>query len=72
MRESDVLYLMGVEYLIPFTDVPIGGSVFLPTTASKEQVQAALREMPAWRQLRFVVHMRRERGMYGARIWRTF
>ena len=66
-----VLTLYGVEYFIHWEKLVVGGSFFLPTTATAVQAREAL--MPAARFLKIKIEARTrcEYGRYGVRVWRV-
>ena len=67
-----VLDIFGAEYLIEWDDLPRGGSFFLPTTATAEQVTRLLRPIQKLLNYRLTVRQRCEFGRYGVRVWRTY
>jgi len=67
-----VLNVFGAEYYIPWEELPRGGSFFLPTTATPKQVYAALKPMEKHLQIELEVRARREYGVLGVRVWRTY
>jgi hypothetical protein len=67
-----VLNIFGAEYYMPWEDMPPGASVFLPTTATHEQVKPLLRPAAKYLGSRFVVRQRCEFGVFGVRIWRVY
>ena len=72
LNDVQVLNLFGAEYFIDWARLPRGGSFFIPTTATAGQVLDALR--PAMKVLQYdlEVRPRREYGVYGVRVWRTY
>jgi hypothetical protein len=67
-----VLNVFGAEYYILWEELPKGGSFFIPTTATAEQVAKALRRAESYFGIELTVRSRCERGVYGARVWRTY
>jgi hypothetical protein len=67
-----VMHLHGADYLIPWDELPVGGSFFLPTTGTANQVMRKLRRGARAKDYILVAHARREFGRYGVRVWRTF
>lgn len=67
-----VLNVFGAEYYIPWEELTIGSSFFLPTTAVASQVKKSLR--PAERYFDWVLEVRQrcEFGRFGVRVWRTY
>ena len=66
-----VLTIDGVQYFIPWEDVRVGASFFIPTLATEQQVGNALRAAAKELFFDFQVASRCEQGVYGARIWRV-
>ena len=64
--------LHGVDYFILWDQLPIGGSFFLPATATQAQAFKALQ--PYARHLRIGLRVRNrcEYGRYGVRVWRVY
>ena len=67
-----VVTIQDVEYFIEWSQVPVGASFFLPTTALPEQVEAALKPVAMKLDYGFKVAARCEYGRYGARVWRVY
>lgn len=67
-----VLSLFGAEYYIPWEELPRGGSFFIPTTATAKQVFHATADARKHLQIDLEVRARREFGVLGVRIWRTY
>lgn len=72
LNDVQVLHLLEASYFIDWARLPRGGSFFLPTTATAKQVREALR--PAMQVMNYdlEVRPRREYGIYGVRVWRTY
>jgi hypothetical protein len=68
----DVIEIFGAEYAIDWDRLPRGGSFFLPTTATPQQVQGKLRSAAHRLQYGLVARARCEYGVYGVRVWRTY
>lgn len=65
-----VLNILGADYFIPWEDVRVGCSFFLPTTATDRQVAATLANVEKYLDIDLAVANRVEYGRYGVRIWR--
>lgn len=65
-----VLDILGAQYFIPWEDVLVGCSFFLPTTATEKQVAACLGNVEMYLDIDLAVANRVEYGRYGVRIWR--
>lgn len=70
--DVQILSLHGAEYFIDWADLAIGSSFFIPTTATAGQVRRALRRAAKYLDFQFEVRPRREFGLYGVRVWRTY
>jgi len=70
--EIRVLNIFGAEYYIPWEDVTVGSSFFLPTTALASQVKKLLRPVEKYFDWALEVRQRREFDRFGVRIWRTY
>lgn len=70
IEDPSVLNILGAEYGIPWEDLPVGGSFFLPTTATAVQVAKLLVPYEQLLDIILAVRQRREFGVYGVRIWR--
>jgi len=70
--EVRVLNIFGAEYYMPWEDMPPGASVFVPTTATHEQVTQLLRPAAKYLGGKFAVRQRCEFGVFGVRIWRVY
>jgi len=68
----DVIEIFGAEYAIDWDRLPRGGSFFLPTTATPQQVQGKLRRAAPRRQYGRGARARCAYGVYGVRVWRTY
>lgn len=66
-----VVNIHGADYYIPWEQVPVGASFFLPTTATARQVRAAFRHAAQYLDYHLEVRRRREFGVLGARVWRV-
>jgi hypothetical protein len=69
--EVRVVDIFGAQYFIPWEEVTVGSSFFLPTTATAKQVRESLAPAAAYFQARFETRARREFGLYGVRVWRV-
>jgi hypothetical protein len=67
-----VLNVLGAEYYIQWERLSRGASFFLPTTATATQVRMALKPAAEFFDFAFTAHARREYGLYGVRVWRTY
>lgn len=67
-----VLNILGAEYYMPWEDMPVGASVFLPTTELASRVSKALRPVAKYFDWKFAVRQRCEFGTFGVRIWRVY
>ncbi len=65
-----VLNILGADYFIPWEDVRVGCSFFLPTTATDKQVAKLLAPAEEYFDITLAVANRVEYGRYGVRIWR--
>jgi hypothetical protein len=65
-----LINIYGVEYYIPWESIPLGGSVFLKTTATPDEVDDHLNRVNKHFKCEFVARQRCERGYFGIRIWR--
>lgn len=68
--EIRVLRILGADYFIPWEDVRVGCSFFLPTTATEKQVADLLGYYEQYFDIDLAVANRVEYGRYGVRIWR--
>lgn len=67
-----VLNVLGAEYFIEWERLKVGASFFLPTTATAKQVSVALRPAAEHLNFQLVTRQRREFGVFGVRVWRTY
>ncbi len=67
-----VLNIFGAEYFIPWEELTVGSSFFLPTTATAGQVKKLLRPVERHFDWALAVRQRREFDRYGVRVWRTY
>lgn len=67
-----VLNILGAEYYMLWEDMPVGASVFLPTTELAHRVAKALRPVEKYFDWKFAVRQRCEFGTFGVRIWRVY
>jgi hypothetical protein len=67
-----LLNLFGAEYYMPWETMPVGASVFIPTTALDRQVAKKLRRVERYFGWELAVRQRCEFGVFGVRIWRVY
>lgn len=67
-----VLNILGAEYYMSWEEMPVGASVFLPTTERASKVARALRPVEKYFDWKFAVRQRCEFGTFGVRVWRTY
>jgi hypothetical protein len=67
-----LLNVFGAEYYMPWEEMPVGASVFLPTTALDRQVAKKLRRVERYLDWKFAVRQRCEFGIFGVRVWRVY
>lgn len=67
-----LLNIMGAEYYMPWEDMTVGSSIFLPTTALDRQVARRLKPVARYFDWQFAVRQRCEFGVFGVRIWRVY
>lgn len=60
-----------VTYGLPWHDMPVGGSFFLPTTLTAPQARKLLRPRARAAGIAIEVRERHEFGRYGVRVWRV-
>lgn len=65
-----LINLYGAEYYIPWEAIPVGGSVFLKTTADASEIAEHLERINKLFRCRFAANNRCEYGYFGIRIWR--
>lgn len=70
--EVRVLNIFGAEYFIKWEQLGRGASFFLPTTATAEQVKPLLKPAESYLNIELAVRQRREFGVFGVRVWRTY
>lgn len=61
-----------VDYFIFWDQLPIGGSFFMPTTATQTQAFKALQPYARHLRIGLQVRNRCEYGRYGVRVWRVY
>ena len=69
-RDYCVIEVLGVEYFVDWEHLRLGGSFFLPTTATDTMVRNILKDYERKLDMRLVAHNRSEYGRYGVRVWR--
>lgn len=66
----DIFEIMGVDYYVQWRKLPVHGSFFLPTTATRAQVNRVLAPIAAALDYTLEIHTRVEYERYGVRVWR--
>jgi hypothetical protein len=67
-----VVVVKGTAFFIPWDAVAPNDSFFLPTTATPEEVLAALQPVAKILGYEFQTRARCEYERYGVRVWRTY
>lgn len=67
-----VVVVQGIEYFIYWEDMILGASFFIPTTATVQQVKAAIKSAVKHYKYKVEVRPRCEYGRYGVRVWRVY
>lgn len=62
----------GVEFMLPWYDLPRWGSFFIPTIVTVEQALPEI--LPQAQLMNYEIEVRRrcENGVLGLRVWRTY
>jgi len=71
-HDNRVVVIQDVEFFIEWSQLDVGGSFFLPTAATPNQVLAVLKPVAIELGYRLEVLARCEYGRYGSRVWRTY
>lgn len=66
-----VVTILGVSYFIPWDKIYPGNSVFIPTVATKFQVERILAPIAVQLGIPLTVRVRCEYGRFGVRVWRV-
>jgi len=69
-RDYQVIELLGIEYFVEWEHLSLGGSFFMPTTATDKMVRRILVPYERKLNIRLAAHNRSEYGRYGVRVWR--
>lgn len=67
----DCLNLQGVDYFVPWGELPVFASVFLPTLIDGRELRGALKLVQRRYNIRLVQRPRVEYGRLGYRVWRV-
>lgn len=70
-EDPEVCDLFGVLYYLPWSDLPVGGSFFLPTTMNVREARKIIRKKARRAGVRVEVYERCEFGVLGVRVWRV-
>lgn len=68
--EPEIITLFDIQYFVDWKNLQLGGSFFLPTTATAKMVQRILKPYERVLDMQLEVHNRTEYGRYGVRVWR--
>jgi hypothetical protein len=69
---DNVVNIFGAEYYVPWDEVTVGASIFLPTTALPQQAKEELARAEQALGYRLAVRQRCEFGVLGLRVWRVY
>lgn len=70
-NDPEVCDLYGILYYLPWSDLPVGGSFFLPTTMNEREASRIIKKKARRAGIRIEVHERCEFGVLGVRVWRV-
>lgn len=70
-QEIRVLTILGADYYVEWEHLVIGGSFFIPTTATAKMVRKVLIPYIAALDMEMTTRNRCEYGRYGVRVWRV-
>lgn len=67
----ECLNLQGVDYFVPWRELPLGASVFIPTVVGGRELVQALKPIQKNYAIRLAIRQRREFDCLGFRVWRV-
>jgi hypothetical protein len=72
LHDLRVVTIHDVDYFIEWSQVDVGHSFFLPTTATPAQVKVILKPVADELGYKFAIRARYEYTRYGVRVWRVY